>query len=985
MIPAARRLGLTWQRWRSIRLCSSEAHRKLSGRKVRQLFLDYFTKDHGHQFIPSSSVVPSSDKSILFTNAGMNQFKSVFLGAMDANSPFENLKRAANYQKCIRVGGKHNDLEDVGKDLNHHTFFEMLGNWSFGDYFKKEACAMAWELLTEVYRLPKERLYVTYFAGDKEAGLLPDEECQQAWLELGLPPTHVLPFGMKDNFWEMGNMGPCGPSTEIHIDLAEGGGPLKPATLRVNAGSGDLVELWNLVFIQFNRDAGGNLSSLPNKHVDTGMGLERLTAVLQNVKSNYDTDLFSPLLSALQKSARVAPYRGLVGPDASVDVAYRIVVDHARMFTVAISDGVLPEHFDAGNKLRRVIRKASHAAIKQLKCDQGVLASLADSVYTVLGEFYPNLDLELVKNIVNLEEDRYLWQMSKAEAALRDAKPSKEISGKLAWDMYVQYGLQKELIADMAADRGLSVNWVEFSELFKEFQEKSEAGKARSAVEAEGLTREIMQLRKAGFAPTDTDGIYNYTSCDGNYSFPNIWTLVKAIFRNGKEVDTVNLGEDCLIVTSSTNFYFESGGQVSDKGTITTKDGEFCVQSVKSQGGFVFHRGVVSRGAVSKDDAAEMCIDKQHRTQCMLHHTATHCLNMALRAVLGSTEQRSSLVDSRHLRFDFLSKKGLTTDQVQRVQDCCNAMIRENHDVQKVILPKSEALELPQLVTVANEEYPTSVSVITIGKNDNIVSRELCCGTHVSSLSDLGEFVLTSHRSVGSMVRSVCAVAGPLAVDVNSRDQHVAEQIQLLAQEIAALMKLPPDDYVSMASCREKLHEIRRFIADNTVSLLLQRTAEEKLEKLKRQIDSIIRKYNHTFGEQRVLDELNTAVKQWEGEPFQVVCLRQCTDGTLVTKLARKLGQHKPSFIAVRTSPERLQVDCYVPEEFLSDTFQACTWAAVAERYGFSYSYSSSNHSEPEMYYKVIICCEDNSMEELESVAVEFAKAQLSGSVASRT
>ncbi|KAG0412580.1 hypothetical protein HPB47_010270, partial [Ixodes persulcatus] len=866
MVPAARRLGLTWQRLRSIRLCSSEAHRKLSGRKVRQLFLDYFTKDHGHQFIPSSSVVPSSDKSILFTNAGMNQFKSVFLGAMDANSPFENLKRAANYQKCIRVGGKHNDLEDVGKDLNHHTFFEMLGNWSFGDYFKKEAFAMAWELLTEVYRLPKERLYVTYFAGDKEAGLLPDEECRQAWLELGLPPTHVLPFGMKDNFWEMGNMGPCGPSTEIHIDLAEGGGPLKPAALRVNAGSGDLVELWNLVFI------------------------------------------------AVQQSARVAPYRGLVGPDASVDVAYRIVVDHARMFTVAISDGVLPEHFDAGNKLRRVIRKASHAAIKHLKCDRGVLASLADSVYTVLGEFYPNLDLKLVKNIVNLEEDRYLSQMSKAEAALRDAKPSKEISGKLAWDMYVQYGLQKELIADMAADRGLSVNWGEFFELFKEFQEKSEAGKARSAVEVEGLTRQIMQLRKAGFVPTDTDGIYNYTSCDGNYNFPNLRTLVKAIFKNGKEVDTVNLGEDCLIVTSSTNFYFESGGQVSDKGTITTKDGEFCVQSVKSQGGFVFHRGVVSRGAVSKEDAAEMCIDKQHRTQCMLHHTATHCLNMALRAVLGSTEQRSSLVDSRHLRFDFLSKKGLTTDQIQRVQDCCNAMIKENHDVQRVILPKLEALELPQLVTVANEEYPTSVSVITIGKNDNIVSRELCCGTHVSSLSDLGEFVLTSHRSVGSMVRSVCAVAGPLAVDVNSRDQHVAEQIQLLAQEIAALMKLPPDDYVSMASCREKLHEIRRFIVDNTVSLLLQRTAEEKLEKLKRQIDSIIRKYNHTFGEQRVLDELNTAVKQWEGEPFQVVCLRQCTDGTLVTKLARKLDQHKPSFIAVRTSPERFQVDCYVPE-----------------------------------------------------------------------
>ncbi|CAN8024916.1 unnamed protein product [Ixodes persulcatus] len=847
---------------------------------------------------------------------------------------------------------------------------------------------MAWELLTEVYRLPKERLYVTYFAGDKEAGLLPDEECRQAWLELGLPPTHVLPFGMKDNFWEMGNMGPCGPSTEIHIDLAEGGGPLKPAALRVNAGSGDLVELWNLVFIQFNRwglffQHIGCLALLTQNHVF--LATQWLVLFLWNVGQKHQTAIPSAVGTALALPEFKGALKRILRFAVTIGARWPIASRLSRRGSLRLRDGLRLADERPANKLRRVIRKASHAAIKHLKCDRGVLASLADSVYTVLGEFYPNLDLKLVKNIVNLEEDRYLSQMSKAEAALRDAKPSKEISGKLAWDMYVQYGLQKELIADMAADRGLSVNWGEFFELFKEFQEKSEAGKARSAVEVEGLTRQIMQLRKAGFVPTDTDGIYNYTSCDGNYNFPNLRTLVKAIFKNGKEVDTVNLGEDCLIVTSSTNFYFESGGQVSDKGTITTKDGEFCVQSVKSQGGFVFHRGVVSRGAVSKEDAAEMCIDKQHRTQCMLHHTATHCLNMALRAVLGSTEQRSSLVDSRHLRFDFLSKKGLTTDQIQRVQDCCNAMIKENHDVQRVILPKLEALELPQLVTVANEEYPTSVSVITIGKNDNIVSRELCCGTHVSSLSDLGEFVLTSHRSVGSMVRSVCAVAGPLAVDVNSRDQHVAEQIQLLAQEIAALMKLPPDDYVSMASCREKLHEIRRFIVDNTVSLLLQRTAEEKLEKLKRQIDSIIRKYNHTFGEQRVLDELNTAVKQWEGEPFQVVCLRQCTDGTLVTKLARKLDQHKPSFIAVRTSPERFQVDCYVPEEFLSETFQACTWAAVAERYGFSYSSSSSNRSEPEMYYKVVVCCEENSMEELESVAVEFAKAQLSGSVASRT
>lgn len=974
---------LTWLKFKALRGFCTRPTRRFTGRETRQTFVDYFIKDHGHQFVPSSSVVPSSaDKSILFTNAGMNQFKKVFLGTLEPSSPFCNLQRAANFQKCIRVGGKHNDLDDVGSDLSHHTFFEMLGSWSFGDYFKKEACEMAWDLLTTVYHLPKERLYVTYFAGDSALGLQPDEECRQVWLDLGVPQTHVLPYGTRDNFWEMGDVGPCGPCTEIHIDLADHDSASSPAAHRVNAGCSDMVELWNLVFMEFNRDIDGHLHALPSKHVDTGMGLERLVAVLQGVNSNYDTDLFSPLIEALQQKAKVNPYSGSVGNSCPVDVAYRIAADHARMFTVAISDGVLPDHVDAGNKLRRIIRKASHAVIWHLNCERGTLAQLAENVHSLLGDVYPGIDVQLVQDVVNSEEDKYLLQMSKAEALLNEAKPAKAISGHLAYEMYVQYGLQKELIADLAAKRGLSVDWKEFAGLFKEFQEKSATGSSKQPKSPLlRLSDKAELLRKLHVVPTDTSSIYLYTSHNGNYEFPPLGATVKAIFCDDQNIASAKQGEECLIVTDATNFYFESGGQVSDIGHLKTEICEVNIEHVADCGGFVFHKGVVTAGTIHRNDVAEMCIDKQHRVQCMIHHTATHCLNAALRTVLGSTEQRSSLVDSKHLRFDFVSKTNLTSEQVEKVQNICHDMIQAGCSVTRMTMPQADALALPKLMKVPNEIYPSTVSVINIGNDSDPISRELCCGTHVSSLSELGEVVVTSHQSVGTMVRSVCAVAGPLAAAVRSKDELVQGQMSELAQEVAALAHIPLEDYVSMAACKRKLTAIRKVTTRREVSLLLQRKADTELLKLERQIDSVIRKYNRAFGEPRVLSELNAALEKWNESIFIVACLDLCTDGVLVSKLASKKCRPKPYFVLVRTHPDQLQVDCTIPQELLTNTFQADAWVKSIGPYVTIQSLSSTKSQTTKTYCNMKASFTYLNLEAIKKAAVSFAEAHCGGPI----
>ncbi|KAF7633927.1 AA_TRNA_LIGASE_II_ALA domain-containing protein [Meloidogyne graminicola] len=439
-----------------------------SANDVRKAFINFFV-DKEHTYHHSSSVIPYDDPTLLFTNAGMNQFKHVFQKTVDPNSDLAKLKRAVNTQKCIRAAGKHNDLDNVGKDVYHHTFFEMLGNWSFGDYFKKEICLWAWEFLTVRLQIPPERLYVTYFGGDIAAGLEPDEECKQIWLSLGIDPTHLLPFGMKDNFWEMGDTGPCGPCSEIHYDHVGN----RNASSLVNANDPMVVEIWNLVFVQFNREEGGILKPLPNKHIDCGLGLERLVAVVQNKISNYDTDLFIPIFQAIHEATGIRKYEGKVGTEdvEGVDIAYRVVADHIRTLTIALSDGGVPDSTGRGYVLRRILRRGVRYATEKLNAKPGFFSSLVPVVIKILGETFPELkkDPQSILDIINEEETQFLKTFRRGQILFEKAvktlpSDSKMISGQTAWRLYDTYGFPIDLTTLMAEEKGLRVNYAEYEE-----------------------------------------------------------------------------------------------------------------------------------------------------------------------------------------------------------------------------------------------------------------------------------------------------------------------------------------------------------------------------------------------------------------------------------------------------------------------------------------------------------------------------------------
>lgn len=448
----------------------------MDSKTIRKQFIDFFVEKYDHKHIPSSSVIPHNDPTLLFANAGMNQFKPIFLGTVDPESDLAKTKRAANTQKCIRAGGKHNDLDDVGKDTYHHTFFEMLGNWSFGDYFKKEACSWAWELLTEVYKLPAERIYVTYFGGDEKQGLKPDDECKQIWLDIGVPTERVLPFGMKDNFWEMGDTGPCGPCTELHFDKVGG----RDASKLVNMDDPEVIEIWNLVFIQYNRKPDQTLEMLPQKYVDTGAGYERLVAVLQDKASNYDTDVFTPIFEAIQDRAGCRPYTFKLGKEDEdgIDMAYRVVADHIRTLTVAIADGGTPSNTGQGYVLRRILRRATRYCQEKLNAKPGMFGSLVDVVVDLLGDTFPEIkkDPQAIIDLINKEEALFLKTLSKGKklftktvATLGDCKT---MPGNVAWQLYDTYGFPLDLTRLMAEEIGLEIDLEGYEEARKKARGK---------------------------------------------------------------------------------------------------------------------------------------------------------------------------------------------------------------------------------------------------------------------------------------------------------------------------------------------------------------------------------------------------------------------------------------------------------------------------------------------------------------------------------
>uniref|UniRef100_A0A8C5RHZ7 Alanine--tRNA ligase n=1 Tax=Laticauda laticaudata TaxID=8630 RepID=A0A8C5RHZ7_LATLA len=789
--------------------CSSFQARSaasLSSAHVRQMFLQYFQERHGHQVVPSASVRPRNDPGLLFVNAGMNQFKPIFLGTADPQSELKRYRRIVNTQKCVRAGGKHNDLEDVGRDVYHHTFFEMLGNWSFGDYFKEEACKMAWELLTQVYEIPKDQLYVTYFGGDASLGLNADEECRDIWFTLGVPPSHVLPFHLKDNFWEMGDTGPCGPCTEIHYDHIGGG---RNAAVLVNQGSPDVVEIWNLVFIQYNREANGSLRHLPQHHVDTGMGLERLMTVLQNKRSNYDTDLFTPILDAIHKGCGGPGYQGLVGETdlGGVNMAYRVVADHVRALSVCIADGIFPGMAGAELVLRQILRRAVRFSSEVLHAPPGFLASLVPVVGEILGDAYPELkkDPEKIMNIINESEAAFFSSLLQGRRVinrtLQKLNHSKVFPGEVAWSLYRNLGFPLDLIKLMLEEKGLQLDIATFDRLAQEhaehnakMQQQQHPQSARKQLDVLSLAH----LQQCNVPITDDSPKYDYKrGQDGKYVFKPCQATVLALYRDQTLQEEVSGKQHCEVLLDRTCFYAEQGGQASDQGYMMCgrqQDVLFPVESVQVYGGYVIHEVFISE-TLKVGDQVHLFVDEAQRLASMRNHTATHLLNFALRQVLGDcTEQQGSRVTAEHLRFFVNTKVPIKTENLQEIESVVQEMIKRNETVYTGNAPlnqTSDVLGLRKLDTV----YPDLVRVVSVGipvekvlaedsKHAMNTSVELCCGVHLLQAGDVQDFTIISERQVVKGISHIVAVTGEQARQSQNIGQFLAKEVDSLATQV---------------------------------------------------------------------------------------------------------------------------------------------------------------------------------------------------------
>ena len=784
--------------------------------RVRKTFIDFFrakpSAGNGHVFAPSSPCVPVDDPTLLFTNAGMNQFKPLFLGRAEPGSPLYGMKRAVNSQKCIRAGGKHNDLDDVGKDTYHHTLFEMLGNWSFGDYFKQEAVDWSWELLTKVYGLPEDALYATYFGGNKDAGLEPDYETRDLWLKY-LPKERVLPGNMKDNFWEMGDTGPCGPCTEIHVDrLVSLGLSARVVPELVNQSDPDVIEIWNNVFIQFNREPGGALKPLPAKHVDTGMGLERLTSILQNKRSNYDTDVFMPIFAAIERLTGARPYMGKLGAQdaGNVDTAYRVIADHIRTLTFAITDGATPSNEGRGYVLRRILRRAVRYGRQMLGAKSGFFAALVPTVVEHFGEFFPELrkNPQRVIDIIKDEEESFGRTLDRGIKLFDEAAKRGSIGAEDAFKLHDTYGFPIDLTRLMAEERGINVDEPGYNRLMEEAKDKARAGSGgKFSAAAGGMILQpdtLAKLAHLGVPKTnDIDKFHGHA----------VQAHVRAIW-NGSDFDqrcrSDSLRPDQVIgvVLDTTNFYAEMGGQEADHGRLMViaesksnkhdkhDGGEFKVEDVKSFGGFVLHIGRVVRGEIAVGDSVQCHLDSARRQAVASNHTATHLLNHALRSVVGEgADQKGSLVAADRLRFDFTQGGAVSAEHLAKIEELVRHAIKADMPVFADSAPQMLAKSIFGLRAVFGEAYPDPVRVVSIGapikkvlddtKNQQWFhhSIEFCGGTHVQTTAQIGAFALVSEEAVAKGIRRITAFTGVPAMAAI----QAAESVQARLDEAASL------------------------------------------------------------------------------------------------------------------------------------------------------------------------------------------------------
>ena len=747
---------------------------------VRQTFLDFF-RSRQHHIVPSAPMVIKDDPTLMFTNAGMNQFKDIFLGNKKATS-----RRIADTQKCLRVSGKHNDLEEVGHDTYHHTMFEMLGNWSFGDYFKKEAIEWAWELLTGVYHIDKERLYVTVFEGDQADGLAEDADSLAYWKEL-VPDEHILFGTKKDNFWEMGDTGPCGPCSEIHIDL-------RPDKERkalsgrelVNSDNPLVIEIWNLVFIEFNRQADGRLIPLPAKHVDTGMGFERLCMVLQGKVSNYDTDIFLPLISALSNMSGIT-----YGSDPKADIAMRVVADHLRAIAFAIADGQLPSNVKAGYVIRRILRRAVRFGYVFLHFRGPFICELVKVLTDQMGKVFPELKSQqkLIETVVQEEENSFLRTLDqgiqKFQQYVNEPLPSLPLKGRdkggviagtFAFELYDTYGFPIDLTELMAREIG----WTVDMEGFRKGMEKQ---KERSRQAASLDTSDWIVLKK------DT-GITKFVGYDSLNTETYITRYRKV---TGKE------GERYQIVLRATPFFAESGGQVGDKGWVKKGEETIEIMDTVRENEQIIH--IATRIFSDPDGKVTAEADGSKRLLTANNHTATHLLHAALRNILGiHVEQKGSLVDETRLRFDFTHYSKMTQEQIEQVEKLVNARIRENiPQLEERAVPIDRAREMGA-IALFGEKYGNEVRVIRFGED---FSTELCGGTHVPATGQIGLFRIVSEGAIAAGVRRIEAITGSRA------EAYMYGKEQLLDQ-VSEALKNPKDLMHGILHLQEENQQLKK-------------------------------------------------------------------------------------------------------------------------------------------------------------------------------
>ena len=765
----------------------------LTAKEIRETFKRYF-EERGHHIVPSAPMVIKDDPTLMFTNAGMNQFKDIILGNKQAQ-----WRRVADSQKCLRVSGKHNDLEEVGHDTYHHTMFEMLGNWSFGDYFKHEAIDWSWDLLVNVLKIDPKLLYATVFEGDERNGLSRDNEAAGFW-EAHLPKDHIINGNAHDNFWEMGDTGPCGPCSEIHIDLrSDEEKAVIPGAELVNKDNPQVIEIWNLVFMQYNRKADGSLEPLPNKVIDTGMGLERLCMVLQGKKSNYDTDVFQPLIGKLGEMCGKK-----YGENMDVDIAMRVIADHVRTIAFSVADGQLPSNAKAGYVIRRILRRAVRYGYTFLGFREAFMYRLIDTLIEGMGDAYPEIkaQADLIKHVTKEEEDAFLRTletgMKLIEKVIADTKAAGKtvVDGKEAFTLYDTFGFPLDLTELILRENGMTVNEEEFN---VEMQKQKERARNAAAVEA----TDWVELRDG---VTEFVG-YDLTECDVNIlRYRKVTQKNKSFYQ---------------IVLDRTPFYAEMGGQVGDRGTLKLGDEVIEVTDTKRENNLPVHITAKLPSDVNATLHATIDLDARHATEC--NHTATHLLHAALRQVLGThVEQKGSYVDPHSLRFDFSHFRKVTPEEIRQVEHLANKMIRES-------IAREEHREMPidearQMGAMAlfGEKYGDHVRVIKYGD-----SVELCGGTHVANTGNIGMVRIVSESSIAAGIRRIEAVTGIRVEEMLDHFQDsfakVKELLNNAPDAIAALQK-------SLAENAELKKQVDDFMKQRVATIAKQLMAEAKAE-----------------------------------------------------------------------------------------------------------------------------------------------------------